>query len=120
MALERKGLYVHVGEYYVINKDYPITIGTIKKGSVVQVLNVKQEIPIFPKLTIFCKDLDSGHQFTMFEDNFNECATPASHFENMTKDDMVMWDVDRWFINTTLPYWIAGVSVILILIDRFL
>ena len=118
MALERKGLYAHVGEYYVVHKDYDITIGTIKKGSVIQVTNVKQEIPLVPKLTMFCRDVDSGHNFTMFEDNFNECTAPASNFENMTADDMVMWDVDRWFINTTLPYWLAGIFVILIVIDR--
>lgn len=120
MAIERKGLYTHVGEYYVIDKDYPITIGTLKKGSVIQVTEVRQELPMVPKLTMFCVDVETKHGFTMYEDNFIEHTTPAKTFENMSDGDKEFWAMDRWLQYSMAPYWVGAFFVILIVGKRFL
>lgn len=110
MAIEVKGLYKYSGRTYVLDKDYNITIGTVKAGSKIFVFNVTRTAPWpFGKLVFHCRDEDTGHEFGMYEDNF---------IEHVVYDPMPQWFMrfDQVLQTTNLPYVLGGIAVLAILI----
>ncbi len=113
MAIELKGLYKYSGNVYVVTKDYNITIGTLKAGSRIYVYNVARAALPFEKLVIYCRDIETEHCFTMFEENFIEHVAFYERPAWMNKLDAFM--NIKW-----IPYTVTGIMILLIVARHYI